>query len=135
MAKRVVKTAEVIDLPAVRSEDERLAEQMSGAITSFFPGLPAFFKGATEIEVRAKGTLARVEALKAPTNEEEDVRIQEIVRGVAMEEKEAGTYWDICQKLGALHKLFTGKRGIALNYLTQAKAKGNALHNGWTESE
>jgi hypothetical protein len=52
-----------------------------------------------------------------------------------MEEKEAGTYWDICQKLGALHKLFTGKRGIALNYLTQAKAKGNALHNGWTESE
>lgn len=135
MAKRAVKQAEVIDLPAVISEDEQFAREQGGMVQSFLGNLGKFFQRATELEVHAKGTLEKVQALKPPTNADEDVRIQEVVRGVSLEEKAVEDEWSICQKVGALHKRLTGKRGIATNYLTQAKARANSLHNGWVQSE
>lgn len=135
MAKRAVKQTEVIDVPAVIDQDEQFAREQGGMVTSFLGNLSTFFRRATELEKNAKSTLEKVQALKPPTNADEDVRIQEIVRGVSLEEKSVEDEWSICQKVGALHKRLTGKRGIAQNYLTQAKAKANALHNGWVLSE
>lgn len=132
------RVPDVIDVGADANtavEDLALAKADGGIITGWLGNLAKFFTGAAELEQKAKATLAKVDAMKVPTNVDEDEKLQRTIKQIAQDQAGVEVYWDITKKVSALHRRLTAKRGIAEDALERAKKKANDLHNQWTANE
>lgn len=114
------------------SEDERFVNNMAGGLRDFLRGVAGFFLTSAEIEKSAKHTLAEFQALKQPTNLDEDMALVQKIRNANVE-------WDVAKKhhepvtslFNAMHKRAVAWRKRPLDLLEQGINRGNLLHNNY----
>lgn len=138
MAKAVKKTSDiaVIDVGYVPSEDERIATEAGTSIAVFMASVRAFFKTASEIEDRAKDTLAKAKALKLPATMEEDEQVQTFIKDTSIGKRTALEHWEpLTSTLSGWHKRSTAGRARAVTAYESANAISNELHTKYVEAE
>jgi hypothetical protein len=128
------KPADVEVLPAT-NPDVQLVEADSSAIRAFFGNLVAFFTRATELERHAKQLLDSAKLLEPPTSGAEDAMVQGVIKTANAAKKTVEEHWNVCQRLSALHRKLTAKRGVAVQALEDAAAHAQRLHNRWVDAE
>jgi hypothetical protein len=112
-----------------------LVESDGAQLRSFLGGLVPFFKRANEIEMKAKATLVRAKALKLPTNEDEDLAIQEFLVAAKGDLKVVVETWSITSLVHGLHRKLTSKRGVAEKALEDARDIAQRHHNDYKAAE
>ena len=132
--KRAAKPLAVIDVPPA-NPDEQMVKSEGSQIQSFVRNLAQFFATATELEVSAKGTLAKAHALTLPKTGVEDEAVQTFVRQTRADLKEVEAHWVITSMIHGFHKRLVAARTRAVWPLDEAAQIGNRLHAAYVEAE
>lgn len=142
MAKKTAPKAaasEPAPAPAVEVLDPApevaLVETDGAQLRTFLGGLVPFFRTASDLEMKARSTLTRAKALVVPTNEDEDVAMQEFIKGAKTDLKVVTDHWAITTLVHQLHRKLTSKRGVAEQALEQARDIAQRHHNTYAENE
>lgn len=131
---RKARPADIEVLPA-SNPDVQLVASDTTTIGAFFGNMLAFFNRATELEQAATQLLADVKKLQAPTNGDEDLRVQQLIKTANAAKKTTEEHWSICQVVSQFHRKLTAKRGIAVQALEQAADITQRHHNRWVDAE
>ncbi len=105
------------------------------AVASFIAGIGEFFRTSLTLEQEARDRLEMAKRLTAPTNAAEDEAIQIAIRDSRRGIEAVETHWSICQKIHALHRLLTTRRGIATRLHEEARDIAQAIHNRYVAEE
>lgn len=119
----------------INQEDAQLLEGLGADIKTFVAHAFAFLTVASDLETKAKASLARIQAMPAPTTMEEDDTLQREIRQFNADKRAIEDHWTICSKVHQFHRKLTGRRDIGVKALEEAATIGNRRHNAWVESE
>lgn len=140
-AKAPVREAEVV---AAENPDVQLVATDGSLISAFIGNVAIFFRAAGELEMKAKATLAKAQAIEAglkargrnyPETEDEDVTLQTFIKTTNAEKKAVEAHWSICQTFSQVHRRLTARRAVSTDALDAAAATVQRLHNGYVEME
>lgn len=104
-------------------------------LIEFLQKLGAFFKTATELEVRANQTLATAQALVVPENKEQDAALQTFIRTARADRKVIEEHWGITSLVSRFHKSLTAKRDVGVSALKAAEELGTRNHERYVAAE
>jgi hypothetical protein len=128
----------VIDIAQQQGLDEQgLVREVGANVIAFVGSLALFFKTATALEAKAKGTLAIAQQLKAqpPKNGADDEVLQRFIIRAREEYKGVTAHWEITSKISKFHKTLTAARARATDALEEAGKIATELHNDYTRAE
>ena len=130
-------TAALAVAPSVQidKDEQTFLEQAGAAISTFLKGVPAFLRRARELDQQADATLLKAKSIALPTTGDEDAAVQSFIKSVSAEKKYWLDFYDIAQKVHAVHKRLVARRTLTENKLVAAADLAQRLHNAYVESE
>lgn len=126
--------ADVEVLPA-QSPDVALVQADASGVGSFLANIGKFFVRATDLERRAKEMLVDAKTLQPPTNADDDLRIQNVIKTANAAKKTVEEHWGVCQVIHSLHRKLTARRGVAVQALEDTANIAQRLHNRYVDAE
>jgi hypothetical protein len=136
MAKRQTPQDPVTDLVPAEQTDLQFIESVAASVSTWFRGLPDFFKKADAIDKAAAGVLADAKKAAPPKTAEEDEALQKRIQRCNQGKAVAELHWDgtkdapgITALFHRLHRRSTSRRDKSIKALDEAAGIYNRQHN------